>query len=541
MSLTPFLLMILMWNAAAANADTPAPKPVSMPIKHFIYIIQENISFDHYFGTYPGANGIPAGVKLAYRPGGPPELAPFHLHATAIPHDLNHSWQAAHAAMDNGGMDGFLWAEWPPALSYYWHGTIPQPIPSDVHPVKEPLRQGGRINPGKIAGRLLKRFDTDQNGALDANELAEMVATLRKKVMLANRLGIQSNLTPQQQAAEVLKRFDKDKDGSLDLAELTNMVTAEMAHSEHNAVRGGQVRGGRPAQAPQGPTPDWVKNTLSYYDWHEIPNYWDYARHYTLCDDFFSSLAGPSEPNHLYTVAAQSGGMVNNPPPGVAGLFDVYTFPTMVELLQKSHVSWKYYDENQNPHGHHLWNPLPGFTKIHNNPEIMSHLVQLDTFYTNLQDGKLPSVSWIVPTFVDSEHPPADSARGMWHVTQLIDAVMRSPYWKDTAIILTWDDFGGFYDNVPPPAVDKYGYGPRVPALIISPYAKPNFISHTQFDFTSPLKLIEEKFGLPPLTDRDKLANDMLDCFDFNQHPNPTDIISPNTVLDFSNLKPTMP
>ena len=539
-------------SSVSAKADAPAPKPVSMPIKHFIYIIQENISFDHYFGTYPGANGIPAGVKLAYRPGGPPELAPFHLHATAIPHDLNHSWQAAHAAMDNGGMDGFLWAEWPQALSFYWHGVIPKPDPNDVHPVKEPLQQGGGLpgnlpmTPEKSAGGLLKRFDKDQNGALDANELADMIATNRMDAVLANRFGIPSNLNLQQKAAEILKRFDNDNDGALDLTELTAMVSAVKARSENNAVRGGQVRGGqvrggRSAKGPQEPPPDWVKYTLSYYDWHEIPNYWDYARHFTLCDNFFSSLAGPSEPNHLYTVAAQSGGMVNNPPPSVNDQFDVYTFPTMVELLQKSHVSWKYYDEDSHPQRHHLWNPLPGFTKIHDNPEIMSHLVQLKTFYSDLQDGSLPSVSWIVPTFGDSEHPTADSARGMWHVTQLIDAVMRSPYWKDTAIILTWDDFGGFYDNVPPPAVDKYGYGPRVPALIISPYAKPNFISHTQFDFTSPLKLIEEKFGLPPLTDRDKLANDMLDCFDFSQKPNPTDIITPNTVLDFSNLKPTIP
>ena len=100
---------------------------------------------------------------------------------------------------------------------------------------------------------------------------------------------------------------------------------------------------------PRLPTPEWVLNTVSYYDWREIPNYWEYARRYTLCDHFFSSLAGPSEPNHLYTVAAQSGGLVNNPGKGIAGEEGVYTFPTMVELLQNSGRTWKYYDEKPNP------------------------------------------------------------------------------------------------------------------------------------------------------------------------------------------------
>lgn len=436
--------------------NEPSSQTIAPPIRHFIYIIQENRSFDNYFGTFPGANGIPAGVKLPYHPGGRPEVAPFHLRATALPHDLNHSWQAAHTAYDGGKMDGFLWGEWPQALRYYWdHKPIPEPNPNLVHP--KPLTRQQR--------ELMR---------------------LRRKAFR----GL--------------------------------------------AQRGGQVHSGKQAGPPQGPPPDWVLNTLSYYDWHEIPNYWAYAHRFTLCDNFFSSLMGPSEPNHLYTVAAQSGGMVNNPPPGVANEPGVYSYPTMAELLQNAHVSWRYYDQKTNPHQHSLWNPLPGFVAFQKNPKLMEHLVPLGDFYSDIQRHHLPAVSWIVPTMEDSEHPPADAVQGMWHVTHLVNAVMGSPYWKDTIIVLTWDDYGGFYDHVPPPQVDRYGYGPRVPAILISPYARPGYICHTYFDFTSPLRLIERKYGLHALTRRDRHAHNMLNCFNFHQKLLAPLVITPTTPLSFN-------
>ena len=171
----------------------------------------------------------------------------------------------------------------------------------------------------------------------------------------------------------------------------------------------------------------------------------------------------------------------------------------------------------------------------------MKNVVPLADFFSDIKSGRLPSVCWIVPDGPDSEHPPHDSARGMWYVTKLVNAVMTSDFWKDTAIIITWDDYGGFYDHVAPPKIDKYGYGFRVPGLVISPYARPGFIDHTQFDFTSPLKLIETRFNLPALTDRDRTANNMLSCFDFKQQPLAPDPITQQTKLDFSDLKPTRP
>jgi phospholipase C len=444
-------LVMLLMTAGVAHSE---PVKTAMPINHFIYIIQENRTFDNYFGTYPGANGIPPGTQLPYRPGGSPEVAPFHLHAFTIPHDLSHSWQAAKTAYNNGKMDGFLWAEWPQALRYYWKGETPQPDPGLIHP--KPV-----------------------------------------------------NLSKQQKRRKAAQSLEE---------------------------RGGQYAVGAKKTLPDGPPPGWVLNTLSYYDYNEIPNYWEYARRFVLCDNFFSSLMGPSEPNHLYTVAAQSGGLVNNPPPGIAREEGVYTFPTMAELLQASKVSWKYYDEKPNPKAHSLWNPLPGFKSFQDNPRLMDHLVALSTFFDDLKSDNFPQVAWIVPTGPDSEHPPHDVQRGMWHVTELVNAVMKSKYWKDTAIIVTWDDYGGFYDHVPPPAVDKFGYGPRVPTLVISPYARPGFISHTHFDFTSPLKLIETRFGLEPLTERDKKANDMLDCFNFRQRPLASVIITRDIKLNFSDI-----
>ena len=419
-------------GCSTSSPETGAAAAVKMPLNHFVYIIQENITFDHYFGTYPGANGIPANVELAWQPGGAPAVAPFHLHGPTIPMDLSHSWQSAQLAADGGKMDGFLWSQVP---GYWW--------------------QGG---PGPRFNRQV------------VNPIPESVLA------------------------------------------------------------------GPP------PTPrDWMTYTLSYVDYHEIPNYWEYARRFTLCDSFFSSEAGPSEPNHLYALAAQSGGMVNNPGLGLGGQAGVYTFATLVDLLHASGISWKFYNETPLPQVHTLWNPLPGFRQVQQNPELQARLVPQSQFFTDLKTGQFPQVCWAVPDYADSEHPPYSSTLGMWHVTQLVNAVMNSPYWKDTAIILVWDDFGGFYDHVAPSTVDKFGYGPRVPALIISPYAKPRAINHTVFDFTSPLKLIERRFGLASLTARDREANDMLDCFNFSQTPLAPDPIYAHTKLDFSGVTPTRP
>ena len=128
----------------------------------------------------------------------------------------------------------------------------------------------------------------------------------------------------------------------------------------------------------------------------------------------------------------------------------------------------------------------------------------------------------------------------MWYVTNLINAVMQSPMERHCDYI-SLGDYGGFYDHVPPEQTDRYGFGPRVPAIVISPYSRKGTVVHTRFDFTSPLKLIEAKFGLPPLTDCDADANDMLDCFNFFQTPLEPSVITSATKLDFSGMVMTAP
>jgi phospholipase C len=267
--------------------------------------------------------------------------------------------------------------------------------------------------------------------------------------------------------------------------------------------------------------PHWVNDTLSYYDDTVIPNYWLYAEKFTLCDEFFSALRGPSMPNHLYAVAAQSGGLVYNVQKNEEA---IYSFPSVVELLGGANISWTYY-VGGDPAVESLWNPFPGFENYAGPSAVRPHLAKTAQFFKDLKRGTLPQVCWLIPNSQDSEHPPANIKTGMRYVTGLVNAVMKSAYWNSCAIVIFWDDYGGFYDHVAPTQVDQYGDGFRVPALVISPYSLSGVVVHTLYDLTSPLALLEQKFSLPPLTNRDGSSNSMLDCFNFSQKPLPAVII----------------
>lgn len=397
-----FFLIFCAWTVLAAPAalfsqNAPAPIPGSEKIEHVVWIIQENHSFDNYFGTFPGADGLPPSTCLPKMPGSKDCVKPFHMPPGQPLLDLEHSWETAHAVYDNGRMDGFVWTE---GSSY----------------------------------------------------------------------------------------------------------------------------------------------TMGYYDEQDIPNYWNYARHYTLCDRFFSSEMTGSSPNHVFTVAAQSG-ETNN----IGSLAQIkrgmddddgFSFASIVKRFRGKNITWKYYVETKphpaggcvmnarlsnlacpDPKDFTLWNPLPGFKAIRENPAEMDRMVSQDQYFQDLKNGSLPQVSWIIPDFQDSEHPPEPLIQGMWYVTRAVNALMQSPYWKNTAIFLCWDDYGGFYDHALPPEVDAYGYGPRVPMIVISPYVKQGYVSHYTYDFTSVLKFIEQRWNLKHLTPRDDRANNMADCFDFSQTP----------------------
>jgi phospholipase C len=278
----------------------------------------------------------------------------------------------------------------------------------------------------------------------------------------------------------------------------------------------------------------------------DIPNYWTYASTFTLADEAFSSIHSDSMPNHLYTVAAQSGGVISNPnsdfavgcnsPPGTtvtmlnsqgytSAVFPCFDFSTLANSMQNAGLTWKYYAALPGTAGAE-WSILNTIDSIYNT-SLWNNVVSSTQFLSDAGSGNLPAMSWLTPPSVDSEHPKGRSTcYGENWTVGMINAVMQGPQWNSTAIVLVWDDYGGFYDHVDPPILDIFGLGARVPMIIISPYAKPGYISHTTYEFSSLLKTVEEDFGLPFLTDRDSDANDLTDSFNFSQPPLPPLILS---------------
>jgi phospholipase C len=414
-------------------------------IRHVVIIMQENRSFDSYFGTYPGADGFPPGVCV-HDPRGGGCQKPFHDTA-----DRNfggpHSFNAAQADIDGGRMDGFI------------------------------------------------------------------------------------------------------------------------GQAEQGIACGGTAAGCSPCKQSQ--TSGCV-DAMGYHDGADIPNYWTYARDYVLQDHMFEPNLSWSLPAHLFEVSGWSAkcttptdpsschNELENPsPPGAGGGKPVYGWTDMTYLLHKHAVSWAYYVfkgnepdcENdaamscapvkQGAQTPGIWNPLPAFTDVQQDGQL-GNVQSLSAFFTAARSGALPAVSWIVPNSRVSEHPTALVSAGQTYVTGLINAIMRSPDWDSTAIFLSWDDWGGFYDNVVPPKVDANGYGLRVPALVISPYARHGYIDHQVLSHDAYNAFIENDFlgsqRLNPATDgrpdprpdvreaEPELGNLLAD-FDFGQPPRPPVIL----------------
>jgi phospholipase C len=267
------------------------------------------------------------------------------------------------------------------------------------------------------------------------------------------------------------------------------------------------------------------KLTMGYYDGSDIPYYWNLADNYVLFDSFFSSAKDGSFANHMYWVA----GVSPTAPRGGQLSTVLAKVPTIFDRLQEAGVSWKFYVQNYDPTityrdlgtvgnraSQVIWVPLLNFDRFIDDPNLSSHIVDLNQYFTDLDNGTLPSVSFVVPSGA-SEHPPSSITSGQRFVKNILQELMRSTSWSSSAFLLTYDDWGGWYDHVNPPQVDKFGYGMRVPAILISPYAKTGYIDHTVLDFTSILKFIEENWNVQSLADRDAKANNFLSAFDFNQ------------------------
>ncbi len=312
-------------------------------------------------------------------------------------------------------------------------------------------------------------------------------------------------------------------------------------------------------------------DVMGYHDGSDIPNYWAYARNFVLQDHMFESNDSWSLPAHLFMVSEWSArcqrgkpmscvNEVQNPsnPPDFERQIGIrnptrpdYPWTDITYLLHKYGVSWAYYVFNGSepdcdddaamscaPVAQHartpgIWNPLPYFDTVRQDDQL-GNIQSLSDFYTATRAGTLPAVSWVMPNGRVSEHPPGLVTAGQTYVTGVINAIMRSPDWGSTAIFLTWDDWGGFYDHVKPPHVDQNGYGIRVPALVISPYAKQGFIDHQTLSFDAYTKFIEDDFlngqRIDPATDgrpdprpdvreNEPQLGDLAADFDFTQAP----------------------
>ena len=305
----------------------------------------------------------------------------------------------------------------------------------------------------------------------------------------------------------------------------------------------------------------FADNGYNQYLEEDIPNYWAYARAFVLADNFFSSIYGPTGIEHLWTFASQTDRFTDHERPGQfatgqrefcddpfelmwsfkvlsaeeereafaleergeAGTVSLRRYwelrwpctdvEVLPDLIEDAGLTWKEY------RGENQWVQPLRIVRHVRYSDMWDHVVSDARFLADLERERLPAVSWLTPSFGNSDHPPVSICKGENWLVEQLNALGRSEYWDSTAVVLTWDDFGGFYDHVPPPHVDIYGLGPRVPTIVISPYARRGVIDSDVMEFSSVLRFIEQVFELPALNERDRTSDDMLDAFDFTQAP----------------------
>ncbi len=321
-----------------------------------------------------------------------------------------------------------------------------------------------------------------------------------------------------------------------------NIGGPHTADSEITDVDSGLMNGfvqkyrtaGRPCGATSGlPCPiNGIPDVIGWHDARQIPNYWTYARNFVLQDHLYAPSEGGSLPEHLFLVSEWSAKCwvpsnaatcvsMQDGKGGINTAQSEYPWTDLTYLLHKHAVSWAYYLsaglqpdcangqmicalQTQSVNTPGIWNPLPAFDTVKQDGQL-GNVQPTANFYTAARLGTLPAVSWVIPNQAVSEHPPALISAGQAYVTSLINAVMRGPDWNSTVIFLTWDDWGGFIDTVPPVTIDQLGYGIRVPGIMISPWARRGLIDHQTLSFDAYTKFIEAIFlggqRINPLTD----------------------------------------
>lgn len=283
----------------------------------------------------------------------------------------------------------------------------------------------------------------------------------------------------------------------------------------------------------------------------QIPAYYAYATHYELADHMFSNVLAPSFPNHIALVAGQSYNLIDNPrhygrkltwgcdgsttsraptfSHGKKGeLFPCFNARELTTEADQAGASWRYYAASIGHFGY-VWSALDAYREVRDSSEWRTNIETPSRFIHDVSAGRLPAIAWLTPPLKYSEHPPESECLGEnWTVRQ-INAVMRSPNWKSTVIVVLWDDFGGFYDHVAPPSEGRYRLGPRVPGIIISPFSRAHTVDHRIYDFSSIVKFVEKRYHLPHLSRYDRSIASLGDSLDLHQKPLAPMILKPNT------------
>ncbi|HEY1977526.1 MAG TPA: alkaline phosphatase family protein [Candidatus Baltobacteraceae bacterium] len=301
-----------------------------------------------------------------------------------------------------------------------------------------------------------------------------------------------------------------------------------------------------------------------YVDPAQIRPYWTLAQRYVLADRMFQTQGSASFTAHQDLIAGDTpvdpyADVIDVPdasapwgcdaPAGTTtptigrfgaysfgGPFPCFTYRTIRDLLDAAHVTWKYYTPSleQRKEGGWIWNAFEAIDAVRHGPEWRTNVSSPNTnFFADITAAALPNVSWVIPDGIDSDHPGRTSDTGPSWVAQIVNAVGKSKYWDSTAIVIVWDDWGGLYDHVPPPQLGYGGLGFRVPGIIVSAYAKKGYVSHTQYEFASILKFVEDNWRLGRLNRNDRRANSIVDSFDFAQRPRPFAPITAKYTLQY--------
>jgi phospholipase C len=294
----------------------------------------------------------------------------------------------------------------------------------------------------------------------------------------------------------------------------------------------------------------------SQFGRRDIPNYFTWADRFVLCDNFFASVAGPSYANHLFMIAGQAGGAIDNPENirtkrldngdkfkswgcdafgddvyvliedeagNVSRHATCFDMETVGHQLTARNIDWAFYSAEPRQAGY-IWQAYASIEDIFHDRDLWDqHIWPVDDLMRDIEANALPPVTWITPRFQLSDHPPFSTKHAHNWATDIVNGIMRSEMWDRVAIFISWDEWGGLYDHVPPPTVDHVDLGFRVPMLVISPYAKRGYIDDAFGEFSAPLRFTSDNWGLPPLTRRIERSHAFEHVFDFERKPRPPD------------------